>query len=128
MPLFDFDTDSIELIATGLALLLTIVALIRGNASGSSSKALIIAALVPVIVGAGAMAQEVKSEGEFTLTRRQFVRDLPEYEISSRYGPARRPEFESLFEDIQPIEVVRKKQDFGEFDMGKYFDDENREE
>lgn len=126
MPLFDFDTDSIELIATGLALLLTIVALIRGNASGSSSKSLIIAALVPVIVGAGAMAQEVKSEGEFT--RRQFVRDLPEYEISTRYGPARRPEFESLFEDIQPIEVVRKKQDFGEFDMSKYFDGENGKE
>ena len=127
MPLFDFDTDSIELIATGLALLLTIVALIRGNASGS--RGLIIAALVPVIVGAGAMAQEVKSEGEFTLTHRRFVRELPEYEIPTRYGPARRPEFESLFEDTQPIEVVRTKRDFGEFDMGTYFDDdENRVE
>lgn len=126
MPLFDFDSDSIELIATGLALLLTIVALIRGNASGS--KSLIIAALVPVIVGAGAMAQEVKSESEFTLTHRQFVRELPEYEIPTRYGPARRPEFESLFEDTQPIEVVRKKRDFGEFDIEKYFDDENGKE
>lgn len=126
MPLFDFDSDLIELIATGLALLLTIVALIRGNTSGS--KGLIIAAIVPLMIGAGTLAQEVKSEGEFTLTRRRFVRELPEYEIPTRYGPARRPEFESLPEYTQPNGVVRKKRDFGEFDMSKYFDDENGKE
>ncbi len=115
MPL-GVDSELFELIAVGLSLLMTIIALFRGNSSQgpSTNKFLIITALASVLLGTGSLAQQTYYSPHTTEGVRQLYRQLDEEERLARLG--RQAEFDQHVTNMiaeNQAEIRRRNQEMG---------------
>ncbi len=113
MPLLGVDSDLFELIAVGLSLLMTIIALFRGNSQGpSANKILIITALASILLGTGSMTQQTYYSPHTTEGVRKLYQRLDEEQRLA--GLARQAAYEQHVANIiaeDQAEIHRRNQE-----------------